>query len=66
MVYDVLMTVALRLQKEWIYVMEYMAGGDLRSLLKKTQQFSEETMQFYAAELTLAVEFLHQHGIIHR
>ena len=66
MVYDVLMTVTLCLQKEWIYVMEFMAGGDMRSHCKRTLQFHEETVQFYAAELTLAVEFLHQRGIIHR
>jgi serine/threonine protein kinase len=66
MVYDVLMTVALHLQKEWIYVMEYMAGGDMRFLCQRPGQFPEETVQFYAAELTLAVEFLHQRGIIHR
>jgi serine/threonine protein kinase len=66
MVYDVLMTVTLCLQKEWIYVMEYIAGGDMRALFKKTRQFSEETVEFYVAELPLAVEFLHKHGIIHR
>ena len=66
MVYDVLMTVALCLQKKWIYEMEYMAGGDMRSLCQRIWWFSEETVQFYAAELTLAVEFLHQHGIIDR
>ena len=66
MVYDVLVTLALCLQKEWIYVMEYIAGGDMRSLFKKTQQFSEETVEFNGAELTLAVEFLHTRGIIHR
>ena len=35
MVYDVLMTVALCLQKKWIYEMEYMAGGDMRSLCQR-------------------------------
>jgi len=66
MVYDVLMTMALCLQENWNYVMEYMASGNMRSLLKETRQFPEETVQIYAAELTLAVEFLHQHRIIHR
>jgi hypothetical protein len=45
MAYDVLMTAALCLQTEWIYVMEYIAGGDMRALFKKTQQFSEETVE---------------------
>ena len=46
--------------------MEYMAGGNMKSLCKRTGRFRGETAQFYAAELTLAVEFLHQRGIIHR
>jgi serine/threonine protein kinase len=43
-----------------------MASGDMRALLKKTLQFSQEKVQFYVTELTFAVEFLHQRGIIRR
>jgi serine/threonine protein kinase len=46
--------------------MEYIAGGDMRALFKKTQQFSEETVEFYVAKLALAVVFLYKHSIIHR
>lgn len=46
--------------------MEYMDAGDMKSLCKKTGRFPEEGVRLYAAELTLAVEFLHQCGIIHR
>jgi serine/threonine protein kinase len=48
------------------FVMEYMSGGDLKAQLDKVQFFSEEGAKFYAAEITLAVQFLHQHGILHR
>jgi serine/threonine protein kinase len=53
--------------KEHIFfVMEYMSGGDLRDQLDKVEFFSEKTATFYAAEITVAVQFLHQHGILHR
>jgi len=48
------------------FVMEYMSGGDLKEQLDEVDVFSEERAKFYAAEITLAVQFLHQHGILHR
>ena len=48
------------------YVMEYMEGGTLRSLLFRHKRFSEDVTRFYAAEIILAVDFLHQCGIVHR
>ena len=48
------------------FVMEYMSGGNLKEQLDKVEVFSEKRTKFYAAEITLAVEFLHQHGILHR
>ncbi|CAG4978992.1 unnamed protein product [Parnassius apollo] len=47
-------------------VMEYMVGGDLKSLLG-VYGFLEESMAvFYVAEVTLALDYLHKHNIIHR
>ncbi|XP_011631696.1 serine/threonine-protein kinase greatwall [Pogonomyrmex barbatus] len=47
-------------------VMEYMVGGDLKSLLG-IYGFMEESMAaFYTAEVCLALEYLHSHGIVHR
>jgi novel protein kinase C epsilon type len=46
--------------------MEYMSGGNLWEQLYEVEVFREERAKFYAAEITLAVEFLHQHGILHR
>jgi len=60
------MTVAHCLQKTWNYVTEYMWEGDMATQLIFVERYSEEESQFYAAELTLAVEFLHKCGIIHR
>ena len=48
------------------FVMEYMSGGDLQEQLDEVEYFSEKRAQFYAAEIVLAVQFLHQRGILHR
>lgn len=47
-------------------VMEYMVGGDLKSLLTVYGFFDESTARFYCAEVTLALQYLHSHGIVHR
>jgi len=48
------------------FVMEYMSGGDLKGQLDEVEVFSEKRARFYAAEITLGVQFLHQQGILHR
>lgn len=51
----------------YIYlVMEYMVGGDLKSLLTVSGYFDEPAARFYCAEVTLALRYLHEHGIVHR
>lgn len=47
-------------------VMEYMIGGDLKSLLTVSGYFDESAARFYCAEIAMALEYLHKHGIIHR
>lgn len=49
-----------------VQVMEYLVGGDLKSLLSMYGYFDENMAVFYSAEITLALEYLHSHGIIHR
>lgn len=46
--------------------MEYTSGGDLKDQLTEVEVFSQKRARFYAAEITLAVQFLHKHGILHR
>ena len=60
-----LMTVALCLQKKWNYVMEC-TDRNMAINLECNRPLSEESTRFYAAQLTVAVEFLHKCGIIHR
>lgn len=51
----------------YIYlVMEYMVGGDLKSLLAMYGFFDEVSARFYCAEICMALEYLHEHGIVHR
>ncbi|KNE69120.1 AGC/PKC protein kinase [Allomyces macrogynus ATCC 38327] len=47
------------------FVMEYVSGGDLMLHIQR-QQFSERRAKFYAAEVLLALEFLHQNNIVYR
>lgn len=47
-------------------VMDYIEGGELFSLLRKSQRFPNPVAKFYAAEVTLALEYLHSHNIIYR
>ena len=46
--------------------MEYLIGGDLKSLLGVYGFFDESMAKFYAAEIALALSYLHKHDIIHR
>ncbi|KAK6917896.1 Protein kinase domain, partial [Dillenia turbinata] len=49
-------------------VMEFCPGGDLHTLRQKQlgKHFSEQAVKFYAAEVLLALEYLHMLGIIYR
>eukprot|EP00051_Salpingoeca_urceolata_P010607 m.130086 g.130086 ORF g.130086 m.130086 type:complete len:1456 (+) comp16777_c2_seq1:356-4723(+) len=51
---------------QYLYMaMEYMAGGNLVTL-QDNYDFPEAWVQFYTAELVMAVHALHQMGYIHR
>ncbi|CCE91260.1 cAMP-dependent protein kinase TDEL_0C03710 [Torulaspora delbrueckii] len=47
-------------------VMDYIEGGELFSLLRKSQRFPNPVAKFYAAEVCLALEYLHANEIIYR
>ncbi|KAM0868883.1 hypothetical protein ACQ4PT_041021 [Festuca glaucescens] len=49
-------------------VMEFCPGGDLHTLRQKQpgKHFSEYAARFYAAEVLLAIEYLHMLGVVYR
>ncbi|KAJ3122541.1 camp-dependent protein kinase catalytic subunit [Nowakowskiella sp. JEL0407] len=47
-------------------VMEYVAGGDLFSYLRKVKRFSEEDGRFYVCEVLVALAYLHSENVIYR
>lgn len=48
------------------FVMEYVVGHDLVYHIGKARKFPEDRARFYAAEIFLALRFLHNHAIVYR
>lgn len=48
------------------FALDYVNGGDLFELLVKHERFTESQAKFYAAELILAIEHLHNQGFVYR
>jgi serine/threonine kinase 38 len=44
-------------------IMEYLSGGELIRLIRKSVFISESDSRFYLAEIVLAIESLHNKGI---
>lgn len=47
-------------------LLEYVQGGELFSHLRRAGRFSADVARFYAANLVLALEYLHERDIIYR
>lgn len=46
--------------------MEYVPGGELFARLRKCGRFSTEASRFYAAQVILALAYLHSNNIVYR
>lgn len=46
--------------------MDFVNGGELFTHIRREGRFSENKAKFYAAEIIVAVEYLHLNGIIYR
>jgi len=47
-------------------ILDFLRGGDVFTRLSKEVLFTEEDVKFYLAELALALDHLHQLGIVYR
>lgn len=47
-------------------VVDFVGGGELFYYLRKYVRFNEKVVQFYAAEILLALDFLHKKNVIYR
>lgn len=47
-------------------VMEFLPGGELFSYFRAVRKFASQSVKFYAAEIVLALEYLHSIHIVSR
>ncbi len=53
-------------EKRLYMLFDYVPGGELFSHLRRANKFSNDASRFYAAEITLAFEYLHSFNIVYR
>lgn len=53
-------------EKYLYFILEYIPGGDMMNLLYQQNVFPEEWARFYIAEISLALQFVHDMNFIHR
>ena len=53
-------------EKNLYMLMEYVAGGEIFSHLRRANWFSNETTRFFSGAIVLAIQYLHAKGIVYR
>lgn len=57
---------AFQTSEKLYFVFEFMQGGELFFHLRKARLFTKNQVQLYAAEILLALKYLHENNIIYR
>jgi serine/threonine protein kinase len=60
------LNMAFQTADKLFFVLDYCSGGELFFHLGKVGRFPESRAKFYAAQIVLALEYVHQRGIIYR
>jgi len=48
------------------FILDYVNGGELFYHLQREKRFTEDRVRFYGAEIVLALEYLHNAGVVYR
>lgn len=48
------------------FVMPFVRGGELYKVFQSQKRFKEDCVKFYAAQMIIAIGYLHMKGIVHR
>mmetsp|Transcript_6400 Transcript_6400/g.4832 ORF Transcript_6400/g.4832 Transcript_6400/m.4832 type:complete len:222 (+) Transcript_6400:193-858(+) len=57
---------AFQTPEKLYFVIDFLNGGELFFHLRKEQRFDEPRARFYAAEIVLALDYLHKNGVVYR
>ena len=57
---------AFQTEVKLYFVLDYAAGGELFFHLSRMKKFPDHMARFYAAEISLALDTMHQHGVVYR
>ena len=57
---------AFQTEAKLYFVLDYAAGGELFFHLSRMKKFPEHMARFYSAEITLALDTMHDHGVVYR
>lgn len=60
------MTYAFQTPEKLCFILDLMNGGDLNYHLSQRGTFSEDEGKFYAAEIILGLQHMHERNIVYR
>lgn len=57
---------AFQNSQKFYFCLEYAPGGELTQVLSSKSRISMEDLKIYIAEIAIALDYLHKHGVIYR